>query len=93
MTRAEGEWIDETGLVLCKDSRSKLFSAEILRGCPLGLNSQEKNVCPCRRRVKVELRDGNVRLLTCQFPYTWRGDLIRFPIAFAQLLKRRFKAR
>lgn len=63
-------------MTLCTYSRSEIFAAEILPDCPLKLTHAQHSKCPCRRR---EFRSRDLRVLTCTFPNSWKGEPIRDP--------------
>lgn len=65
--------------MLCKFSRSELLSSEILQECPFDLTSSQANRCPCKRREYLAYAGIDLRVITCTYPKTWSGELIRDP--------------
>lgn len=63
-------------MTLCTYSRSEIYQNEIIPECPLKLTHAQHTKCPCRRRV---YRTRDLRVLTCTFPNTWKGEPIRDP--------------
>lgn len=66
---------------LCKFSRSQNLSHLVLRSCPLSLSQGTHLQCPCKRRVRPR-GAGDIRVIECLFPRTWRGVEIQHPEEF-----------
>lgn len=77
-------------LQLCKFSKSEILDENILSACPLGLNSNQAKSCPCRKRL-YHVTQWDLRVLSCTFPETWKGEEIRNPEALAKSIKAKSK--
>jgi len=74
---------------LCTFSKSEIHDDKILATCPLDLTAAEARAgkgCPCKKRL-YHIPPADLRVLSCTFPQTWRGDPIRDPEALAKSLK------
>ena len=71
---------------LCRYSKTTIYPELVLGECPLGLSSAEYRQCPCRKRL-YGFGPSDLRVLSCCFPNTWRGDEIYNPPAFAEKIK------
>lgn len=65
---------------LCVFSKSDVLRHQILPTCPLALNATQAKKCPCRKRAYLTT-PMELRVLSCTFPETWHGELIRDPEA------------
>jgi hypothetical protein len=95
ISQAEGGgYVDRRGLW---DGKSFQHQPE----CPLGFSTTEARAihCPCKAYEGAgevwnkRERIVGVRVLTCRFPETWNGDVIRPPPAFAAYLRRKVRER
>ncbi len=68
--------------MLCTYSVSRVYSSEILQACPLQLTKSQHNRCPCRKRIYR----GDLRVLSCTFPKTYKGKEITNPERFRAAL-------
>lgn len=78
--------------MLCKYSVSEVFKANVLRACPLQLDSAEAKECPCRKRIYVT----ELRVLSCTFsqppgekPKLWDGKEILNPSGLSKAIKQK----
>jgi hypothetical protein len=71
---------------LCSFSQSEILYRDILEVCPLGLTSTEAKKCICRKRL-YHVPPADLRVLSCQFPNTFRGEPIRDPAAYVRTLR------
>ena len=72
---------------LCTYSKSEVLVHSILPECPLNLSSTDAKKCQCRKRLYNQGPARDLRVLSCTFPNTWKGELIRNPQAFAMMIK------
>lgn len=65
---------------LCTYSQSEILASDILPSCPLDLKRVQAAKCPCRKR-EYHVTEYDLRVLSCTFPETFRGDAIDDPEA------------
>lgn len=65
---------------LCTYSKSEILENDILPSCPLDLKRVQAAKCPCRKR-EYHVTEYDLRVLSCTFPETFRGDAIADPEA------------
>lgn len=65
---------------LCTYSKSEILENDILPSCPLNLKRAQAAKCPCRKR-EYHVTEYDLRVLSCTFPETFRGDAIDDPEA------------
>lgn len=70
---------------LCCFSKSEILQGLILKACPLDLTATEAKSCPCRKRL-YHVPPADLRVLSCTYPDTWRGEPIRNPEALKRKL-------
>jgi len=73
-------------LSLCKYSKSRVLWDLVLYSCPLSLNATDAKKCPCKKRAYLTHNNTDLRVNSCLFPATWRGDKIRDPDRFRAAL-------
>jgi hypothetical protein len=65
---------------LCTYSKSEILENDILPSCPLNLKRAQAAKCPCRKR-EYHVTEYDLRVLSCTYPETFRGDAIDDPEA------------
>jgi hypothetical protein len=63
---------------LCAFSKSDILASSILEACPLALTTTAAKTCPCKKRL-YHVPPADLRVLSCTFPSTWKGEAIGNP--------------